>query len=149
MKKYVLILSFLLFISQIIFAQKLPSIQLDRPDQTECSYIVPTNCLQLESGINFEKVDDDEQNIVLPTILWKYGINEKMELRLITETVNNTFKSYSNFGLKPIKIGFKTKLLEEKGVIPLTSIIAHLAIPYLSTENFRTSYFAPIFRFTI
>ena len=29
------------------------SIQLDRPDQTECPFIVPAKYIQLENGFNF------------------------------------------------------------------------------------------------
>ena len=31
-------------------AQELPSIQTDRPDQTECPFITPKNYFQLENG---------------------------------------------------------------------------------------------------
>ena len=31
-----------------LFGQELPSIQLDRPDQTECPFITPKNYIQIE-----------------------------------------------------------------------------------------------------
>jgi hypothetical protein len=49
-----------------------------------------------------------------PTTLWEYGINDKVELRLITEFVSEKNKSLTTAGLIPITIGFKTALLEEK-----------------------------------
>ena len=33
-----------------LFGQKLPSIQLDRPDQTECPFITPKNYIQIETN---------------------------------------------------------------------------------------------------
>ncbi|MEX1201811.1 MAG: transporter, partial [Ferruginibacter sp.] len=90
-----------------------------------------------------------EKNLVYPTILWKYGINEKLEFRLISELITNKNSSENLTGINPIKVGFKAKLIEEKGIVPTTSFIGHLTIPFLSTVNFRTTYFAPSFRFTM
>ncbi len=61
----------------------------------------------------------------------------------------HTDNSISTNGINPIKIGFKTRLFEEKGIIPLTSFIAHLVIPASGTKEFQTNYFAPSFRFTM
>ena len=36
----------------INFAQDLPSIQTDRPDQTECPFITPRHYFQLENGFS-------------------------------------------------------------------------------------------------
>jgi hypothetical protein len=127
----------------------LPPIQLDRPDQTECSYIVPAGHLQLENGFNYEKVSTGLYNYLYPTTLWKFGINKLMELRLITDFTTQRIAKLNQNGLKPIRIGYKSKLLEEKGIIPLTSIICHIAIPNFSSKNFRATYYAPSFRFTM
>ncbi|MFN9710501.1 MAG: transporter [Bacteroidota bacterium] len=132
-------------------AQQLPSIQTDRPDQTECPYIVPAKHVQVELGFNYESINKTEKNWILPTALWKYGINENFELRLITEINKNeiTGKANSQPGLLPTEIGFKVKLIEENGIIPKISFISHLAIPKLSSKDFRTTYYAPNFRFTM
>jgi hypothetical protein len=37
----------ILLIHNLSFAQGLPTIQKDRPDQTECPFIVPVNYVQL------------------------------------------------------------------------------------------------------
>jgi hypothetical protein len=142
---------FLLLSSVKVNAQQLPSIQTDRPDQTECPYIVPTKHFQLELGFNYESINTTNKNWILPTALWKYGVNDHFELRLITEMNNNEIqgKGYSGPGLLPAEIGFKVKLIEEKGIIPKISFISHLAIPNFSSMQFRTTYYAPNFRFTI
>jgi hypothetical protein len=130
-------------------AQTLSSIETDRPDQTECPYIVPAGHFQLEAGFNYESVDTKEKKWILPTALWKYGINQQFELRLITEINNNRTEGKSSTGLLPTEIGFKVRLMEEKGIQPLTSFISHISIPNASTQKFSTSYFAPNFRFTM
>jgi hypothetical protein len=135
---------------QTVHAQaELPPIQLDRPDQTECSYLVPAKHFQFESGFNFEEVETGTHNLLYPTLLSKYGVNNRFELRLITELASTRTFSDDFTGLKPIRVGFKAKLLEEKGIQPMTSIIAHLIAPFTASKDFRPKYFAPTFRFTM
>ncbi|MBC7555707.1 MAG: hypothetical protein H7195_01965, partial [Chryseobacterium sp.] len=64
----------------------------------------------------------------LPTLLTKYGISTHTELRLITELNYNKSSNQNRFGLQPVTIGFKTSLIEEKGIIPKISFIGHLGL---------------------
>ena len=89
MKRYLIGIALFFGITESIFGQVLFPIQTDRPDQTECPFIVPKNHIQIESGFNFEKVNENEKNYLYPTILWKYGVNEKFEIRLISELTTN------------------------------------------------------------
>jgi hypothetical protein len=132
-----------------LFSQELPSIQTDRPDQTECPFIVPKNYFQFENGFSYEKNNSESSQIVAPTILTRFGINDHFELRLITEFVQEEQLSETKSGINPILIGFKTRLFEEKGLIPITSFIGHIGIPKLGSKHFQTTYFAPEFRFTM
>jgi hypothetical protein len=130
-------------------AQSLPSIQLDRPDQTECPFITPVNYIQAESGFNIENVSTNRQVLTTPTVLWKYGINKKFELRFITELITDKSNSDKFTGLAPLTFGFKTALFEEKGIIPKTSFIGHITTASIASESFQTKYIAPSFRFTM
>jgi dsRNA-specific ribonuclease len=140
---------FLILISIIGNAQNLPSIQTDRPDQTECPFIVPKNYFQFENGFVYQKTNDNSNEIVTPTLLSKFGINEHFELRLITEYLINKDNNEKISGINPVLIGFKTRLFEEKGIVPITSFIAHLAIPKLASTNYKRQFYAPEFRFTM
>jgi hypothetical protein len=146
MFRYKFILVILLF-SIKGFCQDTP-IQLDRPDQTECPFIVPTNWIQMENGINYENVTSTLKNYVLPTTLWKYGLNKNLEFRLITELVsvkNSTLPA--TVGINPITLGFKALLAEEKGLFPQTAFIGHLTTSNIGSKEFSTKYVAPSFRF--
>ena len=131
------------------FAQNLPSIQLDRPDQTECPFIVPKGYIQFESGFGFEKENATTRHMTYPTVLWKYGINEMLECRLITEFIAVHTRSQIQQGVTPITVGFKANLLKEKGLVPMVSFIGHLTTQSLGNEVFRTAHTAPSFRFTL
>ncbi|MEO8233900.1 MAG: transporter [Flavobacterium sp.] len=138
-----------LLVFNLFYAQELPSIQTDRPDQTECPFITPINYFQLENGFSFEKIDNNINEIVSPTILTRFGINDHFEIRLITEYLINKDYSEKISGFNPVLIGFKTRLFEEKGIIPLTSFIGHIGIPKLASSNYKVSYYAPEFRFAM
>lgn len=139
----------LLLFQNSSFAQDLPNIQTDRPDQTECPFITPIHYFQFENGFSYEKTKTNSREIVAPTVLTRFGINDHFELRLITEYIINKENSNKIAGINPVLIGFKTRLLEEKGIIPLTSFIAHIAIPKAASKEFKTTYYAPEFRFTM
>ena len=132
-----------------LFGQSLQPIQLDRPDQTECPFITPTKHIQIENGFTYENIDRESKSLNYPSTLWKYGVNEKFELRLITELVTERNAADTKTGLLPITIGFKTQLLEEKGILPKTSFIGHITTSNIGSKQFQTKHIAPSFRFTM
>jgi len=132
-----------------LFGQTLSPIQTDRPDQTECPAIVPKGYFQMENGMSYENENDDVRSYCLPSSLLKFGINNKVELRLITELLYTRYQLKNNFGISPLTLGFKVKLSEENGIVPQASFIGHLASPNLASHDLKTSYFAPSFRFVM
>jgi hypothetical protein len=147
MKKTILYLTFMTPVFG--FCQEIPEIVTDRPDQTECTNTVPKGYFQMENGFTTIHSKNGDNVNLLPTSLWKIGINDKMELRMITEPQTIRKSEEGEFALPPIYFGFKTKLIEAKGAIPNVSFIAHLSIPQLSTDNLRENNFNPQFRFTM
>ena len=143
------VLLFILLISSSIYSQSIEPIQADRPDQTETPAIVPKGMFQVETGFTFQKNDAISKSLSLPTTLWKYGVNENFELRLITEFLSEEINNEKISGLAPIYVGFKVKLAEEKGIIPKTSFIAHIGLPNAASTRYKTDYFAPEFRFAM
>lgn len=138
-----------LIISNSIYAQTTEPIQADRPDQTETPAIVPKGMFQAETGFTFQKNDALNKSFSLPSTLWKYGVNENFELRLITEFLSEKINNENFNGLTPIYVGFKVKLTEERGIIPKTSFIAHIGLPNAASAQYKTDYYAPEFRFTM
>jgi hypothetical protein len=124
-------------------------IQTDRPDQTECPFIVPKNHLQIENGFLIENLNSTERTYFFPSTLWKFGINEKVELRLISEITSEQKINETKKGLNPITFGFKLNILNEKGIIPKTSLITHLRSIKIGSRNLNSTYLAPSFRFTM
>jgi len=121
-------------------------IRADRPDQTETSFLVPKGYFQAELG--FSITDTDPGFIYsYPSALWKYGLTDNFELRLITQYI--TIQKQPNpdqNGFLPLAAGFKAKLSEQKGILPKMSFIGHLRIPGVVSEGFETTYLAPDLR---
>jgi len=149
MKKSHLSIIVIILFYNVGFAQNLSSIQTDRPDQTECPFITPLHYLQLETGFSFEKTKQNANEIQAAAALVRYGITTNTELRIIVEHNRNQTEYATTKGINPILIGFKTKLIDEKGIIPTTSFIGHISIPKLASSPYKQKYYTPEFRFTM
>src|SRR5690349_198370 len=148
MSKYILLI-FPVLITLHLHAQE--KIDTDRPDQTESAFTVPKGYFQGELGFVKEKFPFGS-DWTLPTLLAKYGVSDKFELRLIIEYVRQgngqKFKK-DTFGFLPLQLGFKVNLLEEKGIRPRISLITHLSFNKLASEVARNGTFLSAnFRFT-
>lgn len=128
-------------------------IDTDRPDQTESAVLVPKKWMQLEFGISRQENKPGEYEFQHPTLLSKYGISKRVELRMITTLTTNSFyngpSKQKESGLEPVELGAKIALWEEKKWMPKTSLIVHVAIPKLASTDFRSDKPAPDFRFTM
>lgn len=134
--------------------QEKPELVTDRPDQTEASTLIPKGALQFETGFVFEKDNGGNsrtENFTWNTSLLKYGISNNLELRLISEYLEQRSRNEESTvdvkGLSPVAIGFKLKVAEANGVWPQTALIAHVNLKSGSKE-FRPDYTAIDFRFT-
>jgi hypothetical protein len=149
MMRSLLIFSAALFICGSAVAQSLPAIQTDRPDQTECPFTVPAKYIQVETGFGYEKADASTSSFTFPSVLWKYGLNDRLEFRLITELESIKQSGNKISGLNPVTVGFKTNIVQEHGILPMISFIGHLTIPDAAGKDLKATYYAPAFRFTM
>jgi len=149
MAKYFLIVGVLLSAESKLLSQNIESIATDRPDQTETPHTVPKNHFQMETGFSFEQTDKYTKTYAYPAALLKYGLTDRMDLRLVTEFTSEKNSTVNTTGLNPVDIGFKVNLVREKGIIPITSFIGHLGIPSFASKDHKAIFYAPAFRFTM
>ena len=129
--KKTIVFNLLLIISLSIEAQ---TIVTDRPDQTESSLTLGKGELQIESGILFETTKDDyfsEELLLAPTVLWRYGITDGIELRLLTEfsSIKDKLTSVKASGLADLQVGTKIQILKKEDVKTEIAFLSHLIIP--------------------
>ena len=98
-----------------LWAQQGGRIETDRPDQTECPFIVKKGYFQAEIGFN-RAIDAGAIQYLLPTSLLKIGIHPLLELRY-------TMLQEPGNGLSTESFGFKSHLFQEKGFIPRSALI--------------------------
>ena len=133
---------------------QLEKIDTDRPDQTESAFTVPKNWLQFELGLNLERNESAKNEFLLPTLLTRYGISKRMELRLVTTVKrypvygSNGSTAYQN-GIEPLEFGTKIALVEEKRWIPKTSFLFHVVVPTLASKDLQANRLAPNFKFAM
>lgn len=73
-----LTLFFMFLFNSISFAQELIT---DRPDYTESPYSVSFRKVQLESGINYQRISDLSE-LSFPNLLTRLGLGKNLELRI-------------------------------------------------------------------
>ncbi|HLE32423.1 MAG TPA: transporter [Bacteroidota bacterium] len=143
------ILGLVLFLSSVANSQEIGPLEADRPDQTETASVVPHGRIQIESGFSFERANSAHSSFAHPSVLFKYGVRDFFEVRLVSELTSDRIDRNLTTGLHPVAVGFKVRLLEEEGIAPKTSLIAHLAIPHLASPDFRATRYAPSARFSM
>ena len=147
--KVKLSIALFVFLSPALFSQEVENMITDRPDQTESPAIVAPKHLQVENGFSLENENENIKNTVFHTSLWRYGINEFFELRLITELRQEKTFDNNIEGFTPVRIGFKSKLADEKGLWPQVSFIGQISVPSISSKHFKSTYNGPGFRFVM
>ena len=141
MLKYLLVIfNFLLSFCTMAQNEKM---ETDRPGKTITASITPHKWIQTEMGFQkqtekYKPFTYKDTYFQIPSLLLKYGLNEKIEIRLISEFVYQNLGAV-NFsaidrGLSNTQIGGKINVLKEKGFVPKTSIIAHYRLNTVNTN---------------
>jgi hypothetical protein len=106
---------FFLLGSFCTYAQQEGRIETDRPDQTECPYIVKRGYFQAEIGFN-RAIEGSNVQFLTPTSLLKVGVHPLLELRY-------TFVQEPGVGFATESFGFKSHITQEVGWFPRTALI--------------------------
>ena len=139
MKK--IIYSIVIVLSTVKTSAQSEKIETDRPGETNTPATVPKKWIQIETGflMQIEKHSSKLKDhfIQHPSLLSKYGIGNRIELRLLTEwgTIKEQFvnDTTSRTGITNVQLGGKVNFLQEKGLRPKTSLIAHYNFRRLRT----------------
>ncbi|MDQ3021084.1 MAG: transporter [Bacteroidota bacterium] len=149
-------------------SQEAISIVTDRPDITESSLTVPKYSIQIESGFSYSRNEFDneifyndslmntpltDQYFVTPGVLARYGLNDKIELRLGAQLTtvksmneNPQTINFTKTNVEGIDIAVKFKLSKQNNLLPSSALIAGSSIPALNPGS-ETDVFDPSFTF--
>jgi len=118
----------------------------DRPDQTESSSTVGNGNLQIEAGLLLGFAGEDEnavRQILAPTTLFRYGITDGIELRLLSQLESIKIQDQVAQGISDIEVGAKIQLFQKEDSRFEVAFLSHLLVP-TGTENLSLESFGTI-----
>jgi hypothetical protein len=122
----------------------------DRPGVGTPPSLVPENHFQLETGFLYDRSHPDGTTTKVYSYnqsLFRFGVLSFAEIRLSTDytktEVKNSDGTASVTGFGPITLGTKIALLQEKRVIPQTSLMANFTLPKTGLADYRVNNVAP------
>ncbi len=131
LKKTVVILTFIL---SVAYYGGHAQVNTDRPDQSESSISLDRGDLQIEAGaqVTFTENAHSVRQWLLPTALFRYGITDGFELRVLSQ-----YESYSRYGqtilgISDIEFGSKIQLIRGNKFNML--LLTHVVAPTGSAE---------------
>jgi len=119
--------------SPVVKAQAEPMIT-DRPTQTVSSTILSKGTFQVETGVSLEFRPSSAENstqLLAPTSLFRLGVSEFIEVRLLGEIISNKLPSAENrtSGISDLQVGAKFRVLNKDDVNAKIAIVTHLIAP--------------------
>jgi len=124
----------------------MPDISADRPGMATPPSISQPREIQIETGFSYEKIryeNNFQETILYNSTLLRYGITKNSEIRIQTDFAQVKTDSSNITGFNPLTIGTKLLLMEEKGILPQTSFLFNLTLPWIGEKQFRPGNLAP------
>lgn len=109
----------------------------DRPDQTESSVTIPKGSLQIESGflLGFsEKSRFSRRDLLLPTTLFRIGLTNNLELRIVSQVQDIKTKFERFTGISDLEVGAKWQFFVSENSGTEIAFLSHAVIPTGSSE---------------
>jgi len=133
-------LSLLLGLLNVTAFSQQDKIQSDRPGETLTPHLTRKGYFQIEAGFEKGQQNKTDYSTTHPELQLKYGLSNRIELRaeLVAASERNFSKNEFNYGLRPVELGAKAKLLEGKGVVPRATFYTQVGIPKFASEDHQT-----------
>lgn len=112
----------------------------DRPNVTDAVAVLNKGTFQIEAGYLTSKSGTGPAETTfttVPNLSFKYGLSDKIELRVLTNYASLDNAGAEVSGLTPITISPKFALLEQDGIIPKTTLALALTFPDVGEEAFQ------------
>jgi Putative MetA-pathway of phenol degradation len=131
------------FFISVFFLKAQNIINTDRPDQSDGSHIVEKKHFQVETGIQFSKLDQVTTSIDNVTLI-RYGVTKKFEIRLLNE-YTSIHDSTRVSGEQPLTVSFKNQLCKQHGLLPKITLVSYFHLPFELSKSFHADHFGYAF----
>ena len=122
-----------------LFISAQDKMETDRPTEGQSAEVVNKGTLQVETG--FRKIQENKDDYILyhPEALLRFGLINRLELRLAINAATTQLFSESKFddGLQPIEVGIKASLFQTKDSSFITSLYAHMGIAQWASDEHK------------
>ena len=128
----------------LLYAQSEEPLSTDRPGEgTDAASVVGAGTLQLEAGLFHERDrQEDEQCWQYPTGLLRYGLTERVEVRVSSGLFTN--QERMNTGWLPIDVSTKVALVDEpQGWVPQAALLVGLTLPSTGSPSEQARFTQP------
>jgi hypothetical protein len=124
---------------------KLKEMNVDMPDETEETSTLDKGEWQVETAMLLDKYYDGGTSAIGQAMV-KYGVSDKLELRLLVEEGRNRTRYMDETvqATYPLSLSAKVKLLEDQPVLPDISLVTYLELPLLAHNRVQKQYWSPI-----
>ncbi|MDA9217679.1 transporter [Schleiferiaceae bacterium] len=131
---------------ELIDIWMMPAIATDRPDITESAQITPVGWFQYEGGYQYSHGEESLPGVSITDRhqfekVLRFGINQRFEVRAVinanTERLDIGNDTSRTTGVNPVTIGFKYNLIEETNLLPQTTWLSHLTLPWIAGGDYR------------
>ena len=136
MKKYLLIAGIL--ITATAFGQD-DKIDADRPTEAQSAQVVSPGTFQAELGVRKQQEQGSDVSWQYPEALFRYGLFDRVELRLHTAVESQHFYSENKFsdGVNPVELGIKANVFQTKDTSFIAALYGHIGLPRLASKDYR------------
>ena len=141
MRKYFYIAGILLLNSASLIAQNV--INTDSPDQSDGSHIVEKKHIQIETGVQFSKLDEITKGFDNVTLI-RYGVTRRFEIRILNQYSAVRDSGFVS-GLQPLTISFKNQLCNQHRLLPKLTLVSYFRLPVTLSPAFRGDHFGYTF----
>ena len=136
-------LTLLTFLPLFAMAQYGQTIRTGRPGQSIGGFAVGRKVVQLQTGYNFNRIDDDagEMSVQANTTVLRLGITEHFEISGLntwqTDRISQNNDTRNRSGVSSTQIGGRINLLTNKGIIPTLGLQGRLIL-HVQSEPYKT-----------
>ena len=142
--KYFLLLGWIVITISARAQSDPPPLGADRPGQgTDAASVMSRGAVQLEAGLFHEwNTEDGYSYWDAPTALLRYGITDRVEVRLTSGLY--TDQERSGAGWSPLSVATKVALVEQgQGWVPQTALLVSLTLPSTGSEAVQPRFTEP------
>ena len=109
-------------------SDRLNELTVDRPGIADMPFTVAPHTFQLETGFEYY-AKTNGQVMFLPVTMFRTGLSKAAELRVSVRNIREKRAGMEINGVSPLTIGIKTHIIQQRGWIPESDILAEVVFP--------------------